>query len=81
MVSLIKKGTIIHIYNANVYGGQVMDNFTLVLGKDFLKSDDDYMDYNGALVISEDEVDNAVSEYMDSTFPNVFEYSYELEED
>lgn len=76
-VKLIKKGTKVLIYGVKYYEGDSFPSeFDLVLGVDILKSDDNYIDHLGSQVASQEEVEDAVRNYMDSISPEVCEYSY-----
>ena len=79
MINLIKKGTKVFIYGVKTYEeGVLTSEFDLVLGVDILRSDDEYSDYLGSLVVSEAEVETAVRNYMDSISPEVYEYAYKI---
>jgi hypothetical protein len=80
-VKLIDKGTTIFIYNISVEDNtDKIPSFDVILGEDILKSNDDYVDYNGTLVVSEEEVSDAISEYMTAEYPNVIDYMFSVEE-
>ena len=79
-MNLIKKGTKVFIYGVKFFYEEdvLTSEFELVLGVDILKSDDEYSDYLGSLVVSEAEVETAVRNYMDSISPEVYEYAYTI---
>lgn len=80
-VKLIDKGTTIFIYNISVEDNtDKIPSFDIILGEDILKSNDDYVDYNGTLVVSEEEVSDAINEYMTAEYPNVIDYMFNVEE-
>lgn len=78
-IKLIEKGTTVYVYQIDERGEQV-NIFEPVLGKDILKSPDDYVDYNGSLIVSEQEVADAVNKYMEEEHPEVFEFMFEVSE-
>ena len=76
---LIEKGTNIYIYEIeNCYGRQ-MASFDILVDE-ILTSDDDYVDYNGTLVVEEAEVEDAISEYMSRNFPMVYGYMFDIDD-
>ena len=51
-----------------------------ILVDEILTSDDDYVDYNGTLVVEESEVEDAISEYMSRNFPMVYGYMFDIDD-
>lgn len=79
MVKLIEKGTSIWIYEIEDAFGRQLPEMEIVLGEDILKSDDNYQNYNGDLVIPEKEVEDAIYDYMADYYPEVHEYMYDID--
>ena len=65
---LIEKGTNIYIYEIEDCYGRQMASFDILVDE-ILTEDDDYVDYNGTLVVEESEVENAICEYMSKNYP------------
>lgn len=80
MTSFIKKGTIIYFYEIEDCHGQQLMDFDITLGKDILKSDEDYKYVKGNQVLMQSEVDKAISEYMTKHYPEVHDYMYDFDE-
>jgi hypothetical protein len=78
-VNLVEKGAKVYVMDVVDYIGQRLTNFELTLGVDILKSDDDYVNYNGDLVISDKEVGDAVSEYISEKYPEIHDYMIDIE--
>ena len=76
---LIEKGTNIYIYEIEDCYGRQMASFDILVDE-ILTSDDDYVDYNGTLVIEESEVEDAISEYMSRNFPMVYGYMFDIDD-
>jgi hypothetical protein len=51
-----------------------------ILVDEILTDDDDYVDYNGTLVVEESEVEDAISEYMSRNFPMVHDYMFDIDD-
>ena len=79
MVNLIEKGTCIWIYEIEDAFGKQLPEMEIVLGEDILKSDDDYENYNGDLVVTERDVEDAIIDYMSSNYPEVHDYMYNID--
>ena len=79
-IKLYEKGTTVYIYEVDNYNEQYLNIMEIVLGEDILKSDDDYVNYNGSLVVSEEEIANAIKDFVKSNCPTVREYSFDIEE-
>ena len=78
-LKLIEKGSTVYVMEVvNAYGQQLPE-FEITLGEDILKSDDDYVNYNGDLVVSEQEVEDAVIDYMRYEYPEVYDYTIDYE--
>lgn len=79
MINLIEKGTCILIYDIeDAFGGQMSD-IEIVLGEDILKSDDDYDNYNGDMVVTEKDVEDAIIDYMRFRHPEVHDYMFVID--
>ena len=76
---LIEKGTNIYIYEIEDCYGRQMESFDILVDE-ILTSDDDYVDYNGTLVVEESEVEDAISEYMSRNFPMVYGYMFDIDD-
>lgn len=76
---LIEKGTNIYIYEIEDCYGRQMDSIDILVDE-ILTSDDDYVDYNGTLVVEESEVENALYEYMSKNYPMVHDYMFDIED-
>ena len=73
-IKLIEKGSTIHVLEVVDFSGQRLPEFEITLGEDILKSDDDYVNYNGDLVVSEKEVEDAVIDYIRHEYPEIHDY-------
>jgi hypothetical protein len=80
MVKLIEKGTSILIYEIEDAFGRQLSEMEIVLGEDILESDDDYEDYNGDLVVTEEDVEDAIIDYMRFRHPEVHDYMFAIDE-
>ena len=76
---LIEKGTNIYIYEIEDCYGRQMASFDILVDE-ILTADDDYVDYNGTLVVEESEVENALYEYMSRKYPMVHDYMFEIDD-
>ena len=76
---LIEKGTNIYIYEIEDCYGRQMASFDILVDE-ILTEDDDYVDYNGTLVVDESEVEDAISEYMSRNFPMVYGYMFDIDD-
>ena len=81
MTRLIEKGTPIWFYDVVDFYGGGRREFEIVLGEDILKSDDDYDDYNGSLVVPVEKVEDAIYYYMCGNYPDVHYYMYDINEE
>jgi hypothetical protein len=73
-IKLIEKGSTIYILDVVDFSGQPLPEIEITLGEDILKSDDDYVNYNGDLVVSEKEVEDAVIDYIRHEYPEIHDY-------
>ena len=73
-IKLIEKGSTIYVLEVVDYSGQRLPEFEITLGVDILKSNDDYVNYNGDLVVSEKEVEDAVIDYIRNEYPEIHDY-------
>lgn len=76
---LIEKGTNIYIYEIEDCYGRQMASFDILVDE-ILTEDDDYVDYNGTLVVEESEVEDAISKYMSRNFPMVHDYMFDIDD-
>ena len=76
---LIEKGTNIYIYEIEDCYGRQMASFDILVDE-ILTADDDYVDYNGTLVVDASEVEDAISEYMSRNFPMVYGYMFDIDD-
>ena len=74
MTNLIDKGSRVYVMGVEDFSGQKLPSFEIVVGEDILKSDDDYVNYNGDLVVSEKEVEDAVIDYIRHEYPEIHDY-------
>jgi hypothetical protein len=77
---LIKKGTRIFIYEMDSDLETYLNIIEIVLGEDILKSDDDYVKYNGTMVISEAEIEDAVRKHTKNEYPKMRDYVFEIDD-
>jgi hypothetical protein len=75
-IKLIEKGATIYVLEVVDFSGQQLPSFEITLGDEILKSDDDYVNYNGDLVVSEQEVEDAVIDYIRHEYPEIHDYMY-----
>ena len=73
-IKLIEKGSTIYILDVVDFSGQQLPNYEITVGEDILKSNDDYVNYNGDLVVSEKEVEDAVIDYIRHKYPKIHDY-------
>lgn len=73
-IKLIEKGDTVYIMEITYYSGQKLPDFEIKLGEEILKSDEEYVNYNGSLVISEKEVEEAVIDYIRHEYPEIHDY-------
>lgn len=78
-IKLIEKGNSVYVLEVTDFSGQQLPAFELTLGEDILKSDDDYVNYNGDLVVSEKEVEDAVIDYIRNEYPEIHDYMIDFE--
>lgn len=79
-IKLIEKGTTVYVYEMDNFKEQYLNIIELTLGEDILKSDSKYVNYNGTLIVSEQEVEDAVREHMKIDYPKVRDYVFEIDE-
>lgn len=73
-IKLIEKGSTVNVLEVVDFSGQKLPEFEITLGEDILKSNDDYVNYNGDLVVSEKEVEDAVIDYIRHEYPEIHDY-------
>ena len=78
-IKLIEKGSTVNVLEVVDFSGQQMPEFEITLGEDILKSDDDYVNYNGDLVVSVKEVEDAVIDYIRHKYPEIHDYMIDYE--
>lgn len=78
-IKLIEKGSTIYVLEVVDFSGQKLPEFEITLGEDILKSNDDYVNYNGDLVVSEKEVEDAVIDYIRHEYPEIHDYMIDYE--
>lgn len=76
---LIEKSTNIYIYDIEDCFGRQMDSIDILVDE-ILTNDDNYVDYNGTLVVEESEVENALYEYMSKNYPMVHDYMFDIDD-
>lgn len=79
MTNLIKKGAKVFVMEVEDFSGQRMPDFELVVGEDILKSDDEYVNCNGSLVVSEKKVEDEVINYIRYVYPEIHDYMIDIE--
>lgn len=79
-VKLIEKGARVFVMEVEDFSGRHLSDFDITLGEDILKSNDDYVNYNGSLVVSEKEVEDAVIHYIRNEYPEIHYYMIDIEE-
>lgn len=78
-IKLIEKGSTIYVLEVVDFSGQQLPSFEITLGEEILKSDDDYVNYNGDLVVSEQEVEDAVIDYIRHEYPEIHDYMIDFD--
>lgn len=78
-IKFIEKGSTIYVLEVVDFCGRQLPAFELTLGDEILKSDDDYVNYNGDLVVSEQEVEDAVIDYIRHEYPEIHDYMIDYE--
>jgi hypothetical protein len=73
-IKLIEKGDSVYVMEVTDYSGQKLPEFEITLGEEILKSDEEYVNYNGSLVVSEQEVEDAVIDYIRHEHPEIHDY-------
>ena len=74
MKGFIEKGTKAFIYGIEwAYGKQMLGTVPIV-GKEILKSDEEYENHNGTLVVSKEKFKQCIDEYVKTTFPKAKHY-------
>lgn len=73
-IKLIEKGATIYVLEVVDFSGQQLPAFELTLGDEILQSNDEYVNYNGVLVIPEKEMESAVIDYIRHEYPEIQDY-------
>lgn len=80
ITNLIKKGAKVFVMEVEDFSGQRLPDFELVVGEDILKSDDEYVNCNGSLVVSEKKVEDEVINYIRYVYPEIHDYMIDIED-
>jgi hypothetical protein len=78
-IKLMEKGDSVYVMEVTDYSGQQLPEFEITLGEEILKSDEEYVNYNGSLVVSEQEVEDAVIDYIRHEHPEIHDYMIDYE--
>ena len=73
MTEFIEKGAKVFVMEVEDFRGQRLPDFELVVGEDILKS------HIGALIVSYDEVEDAVIDYIRNEYPEIHDYMIDIE--
>lgn len=73
MTEFIEKGAKVFIMEVEDFRGQRLPDFELVVGEDILKS------HIGTLIVSYDEVEDAVIDYIRNEYPEIHDYMIDIE--
>lgn len=77
-IKLIEKGSTIYVFEVVDFSGQQLPEFEITLGEDILKSDDDYVNHNGSLMVSYNKIENAIIDYIRYKYPEVHDYMLDI---
>ena len=80
MTTLIEKDACVYVYNVFDKNGTHLPSFELIIGEDILTSDDDYTDFNNSMVVTFEDVGNAVYEYILDNRQEVEKYEFDIDE-
>lgn len=78
-IKLIEKGSTIYVLEVVDFSGQQLPSFELTVGEEILKSNDEYVNYNGDFVVSVQEVEDAVIDYIRYEYPEIHDYMIDYE--
>lgn len=73
MTNLIKKGAKVFVMEVEDFSGQRLPDFELVVGEDILVSSIE------TLIISYDQVEDAVVDYIRTEYPEIHDYMIDIE--
>lgn len=73
MTNLIKKGAKVFVMEVEDYSGQRLPDFELVVGEDILVSNTE------TLIVSYDQVEDAVVDYIRTEYPEIHDYMIDIE--
>ena len=73
MTHLIKKGAKVFVMEVEDFSGQRLPDFELVVGEDILVSSIE------TLIVSYDEVEDAVVDYIRTEYPEIHDYMIDIE--
>lgn len=73
MTEFIEKGAKVFVMEVEDFRGQRLPDFELVVGEDILKS------HIGTLIVSYDEVEDAVIDYIRNEYPEIHDYMIDIE--
>ena len=74
MTEFIEKGAKVFVMEVEDFRGQRLPDFELVVGEDILKSN------IGTLIVSYEEVEDAVIDYIRNEYPEIHDYMIDIEE-
>ena len=73
MTNLIKKGAKVFVMEVEDFSGQRLPDFELVVGEDILVSSIE------TLIVSYDQVEDAVVDYIRTEYPEIHDYMIDIE--
>lgn len=73
MTNLIKKGAKVFVMEVEDFSGQRLPDFELVVGEDILVS------HIETLIVSYDQVEDAVVDYIRTEYPEIHDYMIDIE--
>ena len=73
MTNLIKNGAKVFVMEVEDFSGQRLPDFELVVGEDILKS------HIETLIVSYDQVEDAVVDYIRTEYPEIHDYIIDIE--
>jgi hypothetical protein len=72
-IKLIEKGAKVFVMEVEDFSGQRLPDFELVVGEDILESNIE------TLIVSYDEVEDAVVDYIRNVYPEIHDYMIDIE--
>ena len=73
MTEFIEKGAKVFVMEVEDFSGKRLPDFELVVGEDILKS------HIGTLIVTYDEVEDAVIDYIRNEYPEIHDYMIDIE--